>query len=409
MSTSRNILDSGARAARIRTILLLVFAAIPLTFPPFGFLGFNLSGWTWLMELAIIAPIVLSEPIHRQAARYLMPYQLFGLYSVASLAWSPNFRQGVQLLAQLTVPALAYLLAWRASEDLEIRRKLIVISRWGLGIATVLFVGGLVMPGSFGFGPVSRPASLSLVALFVVATLDSKSWRSTILIGGVALTLTVAAGARAASAILIIMLLISPSLGLDWRGRAVIISICLVAVVMGVNTQAFKQRFFFNQKDASLEAALTMSGNVNTAGRRELWPSLVQECSSAQLTGLGIGSASALSSSLSEGAINQPHNDYLRIYCDVGLFGTATFWTFFLWTGLRSWRRALIGPDPSLHGAAGQLVLALLLFAITDNALSYTALFMVPLGVVLGLSDRALMKSRMRPGNSYPQDKAAYP
>jgi O-antigen ligase len=195
----------------------------------------------------------------------------------------------------------------------------------------------------------------------------------------------------------------------DWRGRAVLISICLVAVVMVSNTQAFKERFFFNQEEASLESALTLSGNVNTAGRRELWPILRQKCSSAELTGLGLGSASALSSSFSQGGVDQPHNDYLRIYCDAGLLGTATFWAFFLWAGLRSWRGALTGPDRSLHGAAGQLVLALLLFAITDNPVIYTALFMVPLGVILGLSDRALMQSRMRPGTSVLQDRAGYP
>jgi O-antigen ligase len=408
MSTSRSVLRRDPWPRRIRNALLFVFAVIPLTFPPFGFLGYNLSGWLWLTEIAIIAPLVLREPLHRRTARYLMPYSLFLLYAITTLPRVPNFRQALQWLIQLALPALAYVLAWRAPQDGAIRKKLSVASRWGLGIAAILYAGGFVFPGTFGFGPISRPASLSLVALFVVATLDSNSWRLTLFIGAVALTLTIAAGGRAATALLVIMLLTSPSLGVRWRGRIIIACACLLLVLVGSNTPAFKQRFFFNEGyDSSLLDVLTVSGNVNTAGRRELWPELVRECSPADVTGLGIGASSALSLQLSDGSLDQPHNDYLRIYCDVGMFGSVAFWTFFVWAGVRSWRGALTGPDHPLHAAAGQLVLALLLSAITDNPILYTALFTVPIGVVLGLSDRALTQGRTGLGDRHPRAQRA--
>lgn len=378
---------------RARMGLLLGFAVMPLTFPPFGLAGFRMSGWLWLMELVLLAPLALTEPLHRRAARYLMPYQLFLAYAMVSLAWAPMFESGVKVLLQLAVPAAAYLIAWRVPNDLRLRDRLCVISRWGLAVAAVLAAGGLLFGTRVIFGPVSRPASLSLVVLFVTATLDSRSWRVTLLTAALALLLTIAAGARAASVVLIVVLLTSPSLGLRWQGRVAIAAACLLLVLMASSTEAFKQRFFFNE-DATLMDALTLSGNLNTAGRRELWPRLWHACSPNALTGLGIGSASPLSLELSGRGVDQPHNEYLRTYCDVGLVGGGAFWAFFLWAALRSWRGALLGRDRQLHAAAGQLVLALLLFAITDNPLLYTALFTVPIALVLGLSDSALVRSR---------------
>jgi O-antigen ligase len=375
---------------RVRMGLLLAFAVIPLTFPPLGLAGFKMSGWLWLTELMLLAPMALTEPLHRRAVRYLMPYLLFLAYAMVTLLWAPVFEAGVKVLLQLAVPAAAYLIAWRVANHGTLRDRLSAISRWGLAVAAVLAVGGLIFGNRVIFGPVSRPASLSLVVLFVTATLDSRSWRVTLLVAALALLLTVAAGA--ASVVLIVGLLTSPSLGLRWQARVAIAAACLLLVLMASSTEAFKQRFFFNE-DATLMDAVTLSGNLNTAGRRELWPRLWHACSPDALTGLGIGSASPLSLELS-GGVDQPHNEYLRTYCDVGLVGGGAFWAFFLWAALRSWRGALLGRDRRLHAAAGQLVLALLLFAITDNPLLYTALFTVPIMLVLGLSDSTLVRSR---------------
>jgi O-antigen ligase len=377
----------------VRMGLLFAFAVMPLTFPPFGLAGFRLSGWLWLTELVLLAPMALTEPLHRRAVRYLTPYLLFLVYAMVTLLWAPMFGSGVKVLLQLAVPAVAYLIAWRVPNDVALQDRLRTISRWGLAVAAVLAAGGLVLGNRVIFGPVSRPASLSLVVLFVTATLDSRSWRVTLLVAALALLLTVAAGARAASVVLVVMLLTSRSLGLRWQGRVAIAVACVLLLLMASRTEAFKQRFFFNE-DATLMDAVTLSGNLNTAGRRELWPRLWHECSPTALTGLGIGSASPLSLELSGRGVDQPHNEYLRTYCDVGLVGGATFWAFFLWAALRSWRGALRGPDRRLHAAAGQLVIALLLFAITDNPLLYTALFTVPIALVLGLSDSTLARSR---------------
>jgi O-antigen ligase len=231
--------------------------------------------------------------------------------------------------------------------------------------------------------------SISLAVLFVVATLNSPSWRRTTVLGMVALGTAAAVGSRLSSAVLLVILLTSPSLGVRRGTRLAMAAACVLLVIAVSSTPAFKNRFFFNE-EATLTDAITLSNQLNTAGRRELWPELVKRCSPAAMTGLGISSSNALSVKLS--GLDHPHNEYLRVYCDEGWIGSVLLWSFFAWATVRSWRGTSAGQDTRLHAAAGQLTLALLLFAITDNPLTYTAHFLAPMAVILGLSDRALLE-----------------
>jgi hypothetical protein len=386
----------GRRHNRAETVLVFSFAIIPLTFLQNRVLGFQMSGWSWLLILAAVGLPVLTEPLPRRAVSMLLPYLLFLSYACATLAWTPIFSEGVATLTQVVVPALAYLLAWRVRLHADLLDRLRKTCLCGIGIAALLAIavqGGLY--GPFGLQLSPRPMAISLVVLFVCATIHSTSWRFTVLVGGISLAIAMATGSRMSSLVLLVMLLVSPSLGLHWRGRVLIAVTCVALVVLISQTEAFKQRFFFNE-GASLTDVLTLSDNVNTAGRRELWPKLLEECHPTALTGLGIGASTPLSFELSGGALDHPHNDYIGSYCDEGWIGTILVWFFFLAAGLRSWAGVFSGRDVQLHGAAGQVVLALLIFAITDNPLSYTAHFMTPMAVILGFSDRMLAEARRR-------------
>jgi hypothetical protein len=385
---------------RVEKALILAFAAVTLTFIPLRPLGFFMSGWAWLLELAVLAPLVLTGPIHHRAARYLAPYLLFLVYACATLAWTGSLSKGLATLAQFIVPALGYLVAWRARR-LDIW-KLSTTSLYVLAAAVVLVI--VFIPAAGGFS--QRPATMSLVALFAIATLNSKSWRYTMLIAAIGLAVALGTGSRMSSAVMIVALLTSPALNLRWGGRIAIALLCAVLVFQITQTQEFKERFFFNE-DASLLDVVTLSNDVNTSGRRELWPLLTQECSKASMTGLGLGNVSFLSIALSGGALGHPHNDYLRMYCDVGLAGSVPFWLFFLWGCIRSWRGARIGSESRLHGVAGQLMIVLFLLAITDNVVIYTAQFMVPVAVILGLSDSRLSRTRRPDAQQQPRSRQA--
>jgi hypothetical protein len=68
---------------------------MPLTFVGNQFGGFRASGWAWLLNLVVLAPLVLSGPLPVRAVRRLSPYLAF---------------------LGLCGPILAYVLAWRAAD-----------------------------------------------------------------------------------------------------------------------------------------------------------------------------------------------------------------------------------------------------------------------------------------------------
>ena len=214
------------------------------------------------------------------------------------------------------------------------------------------------------------------------------------------------------SVVLMVLLLCSPSLAVSVQWRVAVALFAIVLLLLLSQTEAFKTRFFFDS-DATLTDALTLSPKLNTAGRREAWPALIEACSDAPLTGHGVGAASQISEDISSGGFGQPHNDYLRTYCETGLVGSILFWGFFLAAGVRSCKLAVRGTDRHLHAGAGLLVLALILFAVTDNPIIYTAHFMTPIAAVLGLSDatyqRRRAQGRTRAAPRAPRTLAASP
>jgi O-antigen ligase len=373
----------------------LAFAvAMPLTFVDNAFGGFRASGWAWLLILATVTPLVLAGPLPVRAVRYLLPYLAFLGLCLLSLAWVQDLQKGALTTLQLAVPLLAYIVAWRISGSTEeVLERLAQICMRALGLVAAWLIADRVLGGLTGLKLAVRPVAISLTVLFLVATINARSWRRTMLVGIAVLLVAGLTGSRASSVILVILLLCSPSLGasLKWRAAMAVLVILLLLEVS--QTEAFKTRFFFNT-DATLIDVLTFSENLDTAGRREAWPELIETCSNASVTGLGVGASSRLMEQITNGALNQPHNDYLRTYCEMGWPGSITFWGFFLVAGVRSVRLAVRGTERRLHMAAALLVVAFILFALTDNPAVYTAHFMTPLAVILGLSDGTYHRKR---------------
>jgi O-antigen ligase len=386
-----------APGQRARVVVYLAFGvALPLTFFGNQIGGLLFSGWAWLLALAMIGPLTVVDPLHPRAVVALWPYLAFLIYALMTLAWTPDLAKGVLTLLQLLLPALAYLVAWQATRDVrEVVNPLVKVCFGVLGFVIAL----VLVDRTVGLGPLellARPVGISLSIVLTIVTMNSRSWLHTMLIGCVAVAVAVAVGSRMATAVLVLLLLCSPSLALRVHWRVLIVVLLCLLLVEASHTEVFKTRFFFDP-NASLLDVLTLSDKVNTAGRRELWPQLLHACSEKATFGHGLGASYGLSTRFSGGPLSHPHNDYLRTFCDVGLTGSIFFWGFFLVMGVRSLGRALKPtPNRRLHGAASMLVLALLIFAVTDNPMVYTAHFMIPLALVLGLSDGSHHRWRIR-------------
>jgi O-antigen ligase len=388
-------LAQGAQGPAQRAVYFAFAVAMPLTFVGNTFGGAQASGWAWLLNLVAIAPLVLTGPLPVRAVRYLAPYLAFLGLCILSLAWAEDLPKSLLTFLQVAVPVLAYILAWRASNRVEeVLDRLAQICLLGLGLVTALLLTVRILGGIPGLMLSVRPMAISLTVMFVVATINARSWRRTMLIGVTVVLIAGLTGSRTSSAILVILLLCSPSLAVSLQWRVAVAVLAVVLLVQLSQTEAFKTRFFFDS-DATLTDVLTLSPKLNTAGRREAWPALVEACSDAPITGHGVGASAQISQNLAGGGFGQPHNDYLRTYCDTGLVGSFLFWGFVLAAGVRCVKLAARGTDRQLHAAAGLLLLTFLLFALTDNPMVYTAHFMTPLAIVLGLSDATYQRKRI--------------
>lgn len=365
--------------------VVLLFALVPLVFIDQHVAGFALTGWAWVLGLLASLPLVLAAALSRSSVRRLTPYLLFLSLGSLGLAWAPSLPRGIATLTQLLAPVVAFALASHVTDPDRVvpvlRRTALVGLLTAVGIITAASAG--VLPTLFAFS--ARPTAIALVVLFCVATLGA-SRRQTVLLSVLSVVASASTGSRTATAVLLVAVLLSPAWRLRWRGRAALLLLGVVAVLAFSQTAAFQHRFFFSEK-GSLGDALTGSSTLNTAGRRELWPKLLERCGQRPWLGAGPGAASEFSSEFTFGVLVQPHNDYLRTYCDEGLVGAVPFWGFFVVCAAAGLRSAVLRRDP-VGAAAGQLVVSLLLLALTDNVIIYTAHFMVPTAVVLGLALR---------------------
>ena len=368
-----------------RTVVVLLFALIPSAFVGVVLGPVQLTGVAWLVGLALTGR-ALWKPVAPAVLRRLAPYLVFMFMASLTLSWSVSTR-GVLSWVQLFAPIPAFLLGAQLTDR---QGALRAAARTGqvaiaLAIALVLADRTGLLPAALPLA--ARPMAIALVPLFVVATLETSRARTAVL-GAVVVGAAVITGSRTAAVVLLIIVVLSPSWRVTRRGRVALLVAAAVVFLAFSTTSAFRDRFFFSE-DVTLGDALTGSSQLNTAGRRELWPQLIDECQQTTWLGRGVGEAGQLAGELTLGVLKHPHNDYLRTWCDVGLVGAVPFWSFFVLAGLQGLRLGRRGS--ALGTASVQLVLGLGLLALTDNVIIYTAYFMVPAALLLGCAVRAAL------------------
>ena len=367
--------------------LILIFAIMPVALIDYGLMGFRLSGWAWIAMMAIALPHVLADPIDIRAMRMLTPYLLFLLYSIVTIGWVSNLGGAVQTLLQLCMLAFVYLLGWRVADVHAVAVRLRHVALVGIAVGAAM--GAATAGGTqtiAGLGYVTRPAALGLVGMFTVASMTLRSWVTTSFLALFTFGVIVLTGSRAAAGALVIVYLTNHTVRRSRPRWIVIVSLVVLGLLALTATPQFKERSFFSQ-DLTLTEVVTESDQLNTAGRRELWPRLIEQCATRQPWGSGVGSAAMYSDELTNGTLSHPHNEYLRIYCDQGWLGSLLFWAFLIAAARRRLISLRYGDEANLQTAALQFIIVGMVVSMTDNPLLYTALYMVPLATVLGMAE----------------------
>jgi O-antigen ligase len=192
---------------------------------------------------------------------------------------------------------------------------------------------------------------------------------------------------RTASAVALLYLLVMFILQLLLRTRRMVIRLPFIIgtaalIVVIVSYLPLRDRFLTG--DTSIRVGTVA---VNASGRLDIWAIVIASGMRSPVVGQGLGSSNVAVMHLGS-TVGHPHNDYLRVWHDLGYIGVVLLVIAFLsWllTLARSWIRTRHQRDDvsALRLAAFLALLALALVAVTDNALVYPFI-MGPLGVIVG-------------------------
>jgi O-antigen ligase len=178
------------------------------------------------------------------------------------------------------------------------------------------------------------------------------------------------------------------------RGRRRDVVFAIAAVVIGAGSIAaalalsptIYERFF------GYDANMNVGGvAINSSGRMEMWDMLWTSAVRTPILGQGPGSSSLIIDYyFTTPGVAHPHNDYLRLFHDLGLVGLGLWVVFQFGAGVRLFKHARADARGKLphHGCHLVPLLGLIGLAVsmaTDNAFGY-AFVMYPLAVMIGCS-----------------------
>lgn len=385
--------------------LLYLAAGVPLATAGFANLAaLWRAGPVSGMGAETLLEVLLAVAAAAVAARWPRPLLARAAPFAAFLAWAvvrslldpPTFEGAQNALVYLLFFASLLLAGTIAARDP--RGAASGVGRgmaWLQGVALAVAAGNLLLFGfPHGGNWLVGPRSLALVALIGV-NWQLAAWatgRTRALLPGVLLFAAVLLSAsRTASAIGllsfgVVVALLAPSRPRRAAAGLVVLSLALGSgAALVAFAPPFHARFFGG--DTKLHVA---GYAVNVSGRAAFWRVMVRSASERPLVGHGLGSSQQVMAAefFDSDNIRHPHNDYLRVWHDLGAVGLGlAAAALLLWLAalFRGWRLAsrVRHPGGAVQLAAFLTLLELLLAMVTDNVLIYP-FFMGAAGIVAG-------------------------
>jgi O-antigen ligase len=333
----------------------------------------------------------------------------------ALLCWTAVLQiRSLPRLALRSVAALFFFVFWLTCEMLLSR---IVSGAPQFLLVQVSFAGTILVAASAQYrfrpelnhlaGRAIRIATLVLLLQFALSTVGGESVagpRATAMVALVCASWFLAERlcGRVASTRWAIVLVVA--IGLSLSRTALVAAVVLLLVTAGLLSSRHRARSLgaiilvglsaywlvnywapLHDRFVTGDVSLSVAGiGVNAAGRTQVWQAVWDDWKSEPFIGHGPGSASALANRVVPG-FGQPHNDYLRLFDDLGLVGLGLLVWFVIRTA-RLLLRARARPRGELPAKAALLAgLSVLIMMVTDNPLDYSFV-MLPLAVLIGLA-----------------------
>jgi O-antigen ligase len=385
-------------------VLVLVLVAAGLgdvpRLVPFGPVTLG-AVYSVLLALIISGGLLLCRSYPRRLLLRLVPWLVFLLWIALQSVWSPPSSYGIQHIQVYIQNILVYslfglclliggLLAARNPE-----RTVHLIDwavRWMSRLALALVGLSLLTRGLTEIWLITQrtvavvglvPLSWYLMRLYFGVP---HSWTPIVMWLGV----LVLGSSRTASATAILLLTLVTLLKV-WRQRTgALAAVSLVLFAAGGTAFLFLRVPHYRDRLFTGDTGYISVGDVgiNASGRIAMWKALAKSGRESPVFGKGVGSSGFFALDVSEGTMGHPHNDYMRMWYDLGFVGLGLFlWALVAWGAIlaRGWYRASIRERPAAYTELAGLLalLSLMLVMVTDNAIVYAGT-MAAMGILIG-------------------------
>jgi O-antigen ligase len=166
-----------------------------------------------------------------------------------------------------------------------------------------------------------------------------------------------------------------------WKGIAAALFAALGLIVF--NTPVFQEHFF---ESGTGSVSDLFSGDFKDLGRFEAWSLMWDKAWQKPWLGRGMGSAFNFVPTIWED-MHQIHNDYLRIFYELGAVGLLLFAAVALWLiiALRRLSKSMTNESARIAFTGAYLgFIAMLVTCMTDNTLLYNTFYTNPMFALLG-------------------------
>lgn len=354
----------------------------------------TLATWIWV-PVGVVLLVQLSRRISRM--RISMPTAFSAalvFLLLLSLAWTPELARGIRLAGLVGVALAAFL--WAGVSGPPPAGEGLRLAAWigiGFAVASLVFIPESTSIG--GLNP-DRILGMGVLALMVIGWYAPHSWWYGLGTSLAGLAVIILSGSRTATLVAVVLIATHPGFRMRWPGRA-LGAIAIAGIVVAASLSAGLDLPRLDSAEDVLD--------VGSSGRFELWPAVARDCG-VTVVGRGAGASDGLSVAISP-AFPEPHNEYLRIWCDTGIVGSLLAIGFVLatiWGAGRGLRRQM--GNQWAHHAALQMSLILLIMAATDNPLTTAIPLSVPAALAVGWSLSSARDSLDTPGGGISRRKA---
>jgi hypothetical protein len=358
----------------------LPFIAYALPFMPGTILGFNITGWAWIIMLGIGLLYMPKVKSFHFPLQFWMPW---AFYISAYLAVQFSF-PGLQLILQYLLPLLVGAVASGFTYDDHKYRWLFRMLCRLCGFVVLLFAAGYLFRGGYTPAAAATPMLLSILAALLIGLFYLTGKQKYALVFGILFLVPFIDMTRMGVAVFIVILLVHFA-NRNVASKIVMAGVGLLLVTLVLNSDKFREKTL---RDSGGTVTLSdISGNLNyyenenirNSGRTAFYAMLKPGIDLNPVFGNGPRADGQVLSSVYYGEKQgEAHNDYLSVTYNYGytglallLFGFGSTFLALLSTMRKTeclYRRLIVTSTMTL-------MVGFLMFMYSDNILKYTIFF----------------------------------